>query len=290
MDSNGWVRCGNRPAGYRRSSLRGRWPVAGGGGQHQGKESAMSGSPQAQHGTVRSSVGSPGRAGAVPRHGGTVTVELPAALADHGGDDVLLLEAGPADGLAHTHLPRPRATVTWRGPDGRPALPPGGQVRSGLGVLAVDVRNGQARGVLGCAPDGTVATVAAGTLVLCAGIVESTRSAAVALTGVGVLANARLGGLADHIVQGFIVRLPRRPTSPTRLARPADRPGTPLPPADGRARRQTGSSPARRTGQRRATPRRSDRDGVPTFHRAAPAGARPHRTDARRARDGRRTA
>ncbi|WP_030220098.1 GMC family oxidoreductase [Streptomyces bikiniensis] len=103
------------------------------------------------------------------------------------------------------------ALDAWRGPDGRPAPPPGVSVRCDTEVLAVDVRAGRARGVLVRAADGTTATVAADTVVLCAATVESTRLAAHALATAGALRTPRLGGLADHLVQGFTVRLPAGP-------------------------------------------------------------------------------
>ncbi|MFG3505332.1 GMC family oxidoreductase [Streptomyces sp. NPDC047821] len=115
------------------------------------------------------------------------------------------------------------ALAAWRGPGGRPAPPPGVRVRCDTDVLAVDVRDGRARGVLVRAADGTAATVAADTVVLCAGTVESTRLAAHALTEAGALRAPRLGGLADHIVQGFVVRLPAgRLPAPGSYHLPAD--------------------------------------------------------------------
>ncbi|GGR77619.1 oxidoreductase [Streptomyces humidus] len=96
----------------------------------------------------------------------------------------------------------------WRDADGRTGPPPGVSARCDTEALAVDVGGGRARGVVVRAADGSVTTVAADTVVLCAGAVESTRLAAHALTAADVLPEPRLGGLADHIVQGFVVRLP----------------------------------------------------------------------------------
>ncbi|MEX2981286.1 GMC oxidoreductase [Streptomyces sp. C36] len=96
----------------------------------------------------------------------------------------------------------------WRDADGRPVPPPGVRVHCRTEVLAVEVRDGTTRGVLVRDADGGTRTIAAGTVVLCAGTVESTRLAIQALTATGRLRAPRLGGLADHIVQGFVVRLP----------------------------------------------------------------------------------
>ncbi|MGW2007568.1 GMC family oxidoreductase [Streptomyces nigrescens] len=100
------------------------------------------------------------------------------------------------------------ALDAWRGPAGRPVPPPGVQVHCDSEVLAVDVHDGRARGVLARTAYGTLTTIAADTVVLCAGTVESTRLAVHALTEAGALPQPRLGGLADHIVQGFVARLP----------------------------------------------------------------------------------
>nr|CAA70011.1 NADH:N-amidino-scyllo-inosamine oxidoreductase [Streptomyces griseus] len=100
------------------------------------------------------------------------------------------------------------ALDAWRGPDGDVTPPAGVRVHCDTEVLAVDVRGGRARGVLVRLGDGDVSRIAAHTVVLSAGTVESTRLAALALTDAGALPSPRLGGLADHIVQGFVVRLP----------------------------------------------------------------------------------
>ncbi|MYT82960.1 GMC family oxidoreductase [Streptomyces sp. SID8364] len=100
------------------------------------------------------------------------------------------------------------ALDAWRGPDGDVTPPAGVRVHCDTEVLAVDVRGGRARGVLARLGDGDVSRIAAHTVVLSAGTVESTRLAALALTDAGALPSPRLGGLADHIVQGFVVRLP----------------------------------------------------------------------------------
>lgn len=92
--------------------------------------------------------------------------------------------------------------------DGVPRPPTGLRVRCDTEVLAVDVHAGAARGVLVRDAAGEVGTIAADAVVLCAGTVESTRLGIQALTAAGALAEPRLGGLADHIVQGFVVRLP----------------------------------------------------------------------------------
>ncbi|MFD3675678.1 FAD-binding protein [Streptomyces sp. NPDC058613] len=296
-------------------------------------ESAMSGNPEAKHGSAR-------RARVVVVGGGLAGLECATALAGHGVDDILVLEAGPGEDLDHIHraysrerasemvfapegdpyfhrpwssrtqphytgisglrrrlggrslywhgvilpledwalrepwwpaavvtdlttghrggpslyeqvtadllewsgapagdaagpgtrrfggqsfLPLPRACRAvpggdrweaytplerWRDGDGRVAPPPGIGVRCGTDVLAVEVRGGRARGVVIGDGAGGTRTIAADTVVLCAGTVESTRLAVQALTVAGVLREPRLGGLADHIVQGFVVRLP----------------------------------------------------------------------------------
>ncbi|GHF52198.1 oxidoreductase [Streptomyces mashuensis] len=104
----------------------------------------------------------------------------------------------------------------WRGEDGTAVPPPGVRVRCGTEVLAVDVRDGAVRGVLVRDPATGSGSIAADTVVLCAGTVESTRLAVQALTTAGKLAAPRLGGLADHIVQGFVVRLPAAPPGAAR--------------------------------------------------------------------------
>ncbi|MFI0260617.1 GMC family oxidoreductase [Streptomyces sp. NPDC017056] len=96
----------------------------------------------------------------------------------------------------------------WRTGAGRPAPPAGVRIRCRTEVLAVQVRGATARGVLVRDEDtGGVSAIAADTVVLCAGTVESTRLAIQALTEAGALREPRLGNLADHIVQGFTARL-----------------------------------------------------------------------------------
>ncbi|PWW60371.1 FAD-binding protein [Actinokineospora spheciospongiae] len=90
--------------------------------------------------------------------------------------------------------------------DGLRAPWSGVRARCGVEVLRVDVRGGSAHGVVARDARG-VFTVEAGAVVLCAGTVESTRLALQALHEAGVLPTPRLGGLADHIVQGFTLRL-----------------------------------------------------------------------------------
>lgn len=95
----------------------------------------------------------------------------------------------------------------WR-PDGPEMVTdwPGVRARCGVEVLKVLVHDKVAVGVLARDADGEF-TVGARAVVLCAGTVESTRLAAQALFEAGELAHPRLGGLADHIVQGFTLRL-----------------------------------------------------------------------------------
>ncbi|MFI9306709.1 FAD-binding protein [Streptomyces triculaminicus] len=109
----------------------------------------------------------------------------------------------------------------WRDDDDRPVPPPGVRVHCRTEVLAVEVGGGTTRGVLVRDAGGATRTITAGTVVLCAGTVESTRLAIQALTATGRLRAPRLGGLADHIVQGFVVRLPTAGgTAAARLPQP----------------------------------------------------------------------
>lgn len=99
--------------------------------------------------------------------------------------------------------------------------PPGLTVRTGCTVRRITTTGGRADGVEFLDHDtGVVQRIAADQVVIAAGTVESSRLAIQALAGAG--AEPRLGGLADHIAQGFFVRL-----DATRLPRPLPlRPGT----------------------------------------------------------------
>ncbi len=125
-----------------------------------------------------------------------------------GGQDFLPLPRAcrhsSGDGRWEAYTPLAR----WRRADGGPRPPAGVRVVCEAEVLAVHVHDGVARGVLVRDADGATTTVTADAVVLSAGTVESTRLAVQALTEHGSLPEPRLGGLADHIVQGFVVRLP----------------------------------------------------------------------------------
>ncbi|MGV9883509.1 GMC oxidoreductase [Streptomyces sp. NPDC003006] len=124
-----------------------------------------------------------------------------------GGQDFLPLPRAcrySGDGRWEAYTPLEQ----WPRADGVPRPPDGVRVRHAAEVLAVRVRDGAARGVLVRDGEGATTTVTADAVVLSAGTVESTRLAVQALTELGGLAEPRLGGLADHIVQGFVVRLP----------------------------------------------------------------------------------
>lgn len=91
----------------------------------------------------------------------------------------------------------------WRDPTaaGPLTLPPGVRLHTGATVSHVTHAGGRVTGVV---TDGR--TITADRVVLCAGTVESSRLAVQALAGPGARM-PRLGGLADHIAQGFFVRL-----------------------------------------------------------------------------------
>ncbi|RST25120.1 hypothetical protein EF908_01475 [Streptomyces sp. WAC04770] len=79
----------------------------------------MSGNPPSHHHPAASRARGPGRWGPLPRYartvivgGGLAGVELAAALAGHGAQDVLLLEAGPGEDLTHIHMMHPRGDAT----------------------------------------------------------------------------------------------------------------------------------------------------------------------------------
>ncbi|BCJ39688.1 oxidoreductase [Actinoplanes ianthinogenes] len=102
----------------------------------------------------------------------------------------------------------------WRDPaTGAVGEPPAG-VRFLLDspVQRVLLRDGRAAGiVVDDRRTGRPATVTAETVVLCAGTVENSRLAIQALT-TATGAPPRLGGLADHLAQGFFVRIDARRT------------------------------------------------------------------------------
>ncbi|WP_055523250.1 FAD-binding protein [Streptomyces graminilatus] len=121
-----------------------------------------------------------------------------------------------SDGRWEAYTPLAR----WPRADEVPRPPVGVRVRCDTEVLGVHVRDGAARGVLVRDSGGARALVTADAVVLSAGTVESTRLAVQALSGHGALPEPRLGGLADHIVQGFVVRLPARATAAGRVPGP----------------------------------------------------------------------
>ena len=110
----------------------------------------------------------------------------------------------------------------WRDPATGAATDPAPRVRifADTRVRRVCQTGGRATGVI--AVDGRTTAphrIAADAVVLAAGTVENSRLAIQALTTAGALAVPKLGGLADHLVQGFLVRiatagrLPLRPGS-----------------------------------------------------------------------------
>ncbi|MBE8520468.1 GMC family oxidoreductase [Amycolatopsis sp. H6(2020)] len=106
--------------------------------------------------------------------------------------------------------------------DAGPPAPGGVRFLCDTEVVAVDVRDGRATGVaVRQVGADRVHHLAADAVVLCAAAVENARLAIQALTGAGVLAEPRLGGLADHIVQGFVLRLTTRDRLPEYLRHPA---------------------------------------------------------------------
>lgn len=111
----------------------------------------------------------------------------------------------PESWWAYSALDAWRDPVTgeWRG------APPGVQVRTGVRVLDVVVRDGRARGVVVTGPDGSSRQVAAERVVLCAGTLENSRLALQALGPTGPTDGdaPRLPGLVDHLVQGVYLRL-----------------------------------------------------------------------------------
>lgn len=89
-------------------------------------------------------------------------------------------------------------------------------------VVAVEVQGGAATGVFAArAGSREVFRVGADTVVLCAAAVENARLAIQALSETGALTTARLGGVADHIVQGFLLKVDSAsPRLPEYLLRP----------------------------------------------------------------------
>lgn len=99
---------------------------------------------------------------------------------------------------------------SWRDPvTGELAeKPPGIRVVTGAQTLAVLVRHGRARGVtIRVEATGQTRDIAADLVVLAAGTVENTRLGIQSLVKVGAMTSRRLSGLADHVVQGFFLRL-----------------------------------------------------------------------------------
>jgi choline dehydrogenase-like flavoprotein len=101
------------------------------------------------------------------------------------------------------------ALDAWRDPETGAAsrVPAGVRIHAGVEVQRVLVADGAARGVAVHRPaTGETAEIAASQVVLAAGTVMNSRLAIAALHDGGT-GTTRLGGLADHIVQGFFLKL-----------------------------------------------------------------------------------
>ncbi|MEY9933115.1 choline dehydrogenase-like flavoprotein [Catenulispora sp. GP43] len=105
------------------------------------------------------------------------------------------------------------ALDTWRDPvtGGALAEMAGIRILTGADVTGVVVRDGAARGVLIRDPEGSSMEITAEQVVLAAGTLENSRLGAQALYEAGALTEPRLTGLADHIVQGFFLKLSGAP-------------------------------------------------------------------------------
>ncbi|MGW2642936.1 GMC oxidoreductase [Streptomyces sp. NPDC001348] len=99
----------------------------------------------------------------------------------------------------------------WRHPVTGVALdgPRGIRFLCGTEVLSVDIRDRRACGVhvRGTGPNAQTRRIAADSVVLAAGTVESSRLAIQALHAIDASRPPRLDGLTDHIVQGFFLRV-----------------------------------------------------------------------------------
>lgn len=99
----------------------------------------------------------------------------------------------------------------WRHPVTGAALdgPRGIRFLCDTEVLSADIRDGRACGVhvRGTAPNAKGRRIAADSVVLAAGTIESSRLAIQALCAVDPSRPPRLDGLTDHIVQGFFLRV-----------------------------------------------------------------------------------
>ncbi len=85
---------------------------------------------------------------------------------------------------------------------------PGVRFLCNTDVVEVLVQNGTAAGIVVRAADtGETYEISADTVVLCAGTIENSRLAIQAVASVSATPTYRLGGLADHIIQGFYLRL-----------------------------------------------------------------------------------
>jgi hypothetical protein len=101
----------------------------------------------------------------------------------------------------------------WRDPEtgAVPERPAGIRFCAGLEVVEVVVRDGAARGVVARRiTTGEQIELGAEAVILAAGTIENSRLALQALWSAGVLGAPRLLGLADHMVQGVVLRLAGR--------------------------------------------------------------------------------
>ncbi|MFD9498941.1 GMC family oxidoreductase [Streptomyces sp. NPDC060035] len=141
------------------------------------------------------------------------TVESPGPVRHLGG---YALRATPRASRTHPELPGRWSAYSpldhWRDPDTGAVGEVPGSVRFLVDsqVRHVLFRDGRAAGVVVAdARTGQLTDVAADAVVLCAGTVENSRLAIQALSS-QTGAEPRLGGLADHLAQGFFVRIDSR--------------------------------------------------------------------------------
>jgi choline dehydrogenase-like flavoprotein len=142
--------------------------------------------------------------GAPPPHEARAEVDLAGLAFAPTPRAVRHLAADPSRWHAYSPLD------AWRDPVSGEVLlrPEGVRLHAGVAVERIESKGRDAHSVTARQPDGERVTVRAERVVLAAGTVASSQLALQALADAGA-GITRLGGLADHIVQGFFLRLGR---------------------------------------------------------------------------------